>query len=361
MVTNNKLNNVLLSENELKQIEIIKKKRGRKSKKEKELLDKYKLYKEQNGIPETNIKVPKKRGRKPKGGKIIKNTSNSLEQVIEKKTNIILHLKCDDVDFVQNNLISEINYNPTIEPIKAFDEKENTFTDQYYNIEIDSNKIYNDSQNIVQKTYIDNNKLGSIIFKNKQTTDSSITNNNQYEKGIEKNNEIDKQELWNKLKELQYKLHTNNISDKTSNCFRCTCSFDGPPVYIPKCELNGIIEVYGCFCEPECAAGYLFSEPIDNSTKWERYSLLNNLYKKIYNYKKSIKPAPSPYYILDKYYGNLSIDEYRKLLKDESVLIIVDKPLTRVMPEIYQDNNEIPNLSFHTENKKNYRLFRKKK
>ena len=54
---------------------------------------------------------------------------------------------------------------------------------------------------------------------------------------------------------------------------------------------------------------------IDSSTRFERYHLLNFLYCKIYNYSKNIKPAPSPYYTLDKYYGNLSIQEYRKLLK----------------------------------------------
>ena len=103
-----------------------------------------------------------------------------------------------------------------------------------------------------------------------------------------------------------------------------------------------MLEVYGCFCSPECAVAYLKNEDIDNSRKWERYTLLNNIYSKIYDYEKNIKPAPNPFYTLDKYYGNLSIDEYRKLLKNERILMIVDKPMTKVLPELYEENNEIP-------------------
>ena len=52
----------------------------------------------------------------------------------------------------------------------------------------------------------------------------------------------------------------------------------------------------------------------------------NNIYGKIYNYEKSIKPAPNPFYTLDKYHGNLSINEYRKLLFDDrKIYIPLDK------------------------------------
>ena len=98
--------------------------------------------------------------------------------------------------------------------------------------------------------------------------------------------------------------------------------------------------VYGCFCSPECASAYLMEENIDSSTKFERYHLLNNIYSKIYDYKKNIKPAPNPYYFLDKYYGNLSIQEYRSLLKNDRLFLIVDKPLTRILPELHEDNDD---------------------
>ena len=105
-------------------------------------------------------------------------------------------------------------------------------------------------------------------------------------------------------------------------------------------EINSLYHCYGCFCSPECATAYLFNEHVDSAIKFERYHLLNHLYCKIYDYKKNIKPAPDPHYTLDKYYGNLSIQQYRQLLKNERLLLVVDKPLIRIMPELHEDNDD---------------------
>ena len=109
---------------------------------------------------------------------------------------------------------------------------------------------------------------------------------------------------------------------------------------IPKYELKGIYHCYGNFCSPECAASFLMNENVDSSKKFERYYLLNNVYCKIYNYEKNIKCAPSPFYMLEKYYGNLNIQEYRKLLKNERLLLLVDKPLAKLLPELYDENED---------------------
>lgn len=98
---------------------------------------------------------------------------------------------------------------------------------------------------------------------------------------------------------------------------------------------------YGSFCRPECAVAYLMKENIDDSTKFERYHLLNQIYSKVYDYKKNIKPAPNPFYLLEKYYGNMTIQEYRKLLKTEHMLLVIDKPLTRILPELHEDNEDM--------------------
>jgi len=142
------------------------------------------------------------------------------------------------------------------------------------------------------------------------------------------------------LKALEHNLHINNICDKKSACFWCTYDFDNPPVYIPKHFIKETYHVYGCFCSPECATAYLMDENIDSSSKFERYHLMNHIYSKIYDYKKNIKPAPNPYYMLEKYYGNLSIQEYRSLLRNERLFLIVDKPLTRILPELHEDNDD---------------------
>jgi len=323
----------------------IKKKRGRKSKKE--LLE---LQKQGITLKPTNDKentVPKKRGRKPKGGKIITNISVNNENN-EVKSNIILHLKCSSKDIQDNQtFISNINYNPNIESIEAF----NNNDDQFYTIE--NNNEYNDNSSII----IEQGNNNDNCCQNKNNT----CNNN--------NNDVSIKQLWIKLKELQYKLHNNNVTDKKSDCFWCTYKFDNLPIYIPKYEINGNYEVYGCFCSPECACAYLCNENIDNSTRWERYSLLNSLYSSVYNYDKNIKPAPNPHYILDKYYGNMTIEEYRKLNQTNRLLMVVNKPLTRVLPEVFDENDEYPSFTStlnskndkdNNLNKKSYRLMRNK-
>ena len=44
--------------------------------------------------------------------------------------------------------------------------------------------------------------------------------------------------------------------------------------------------------------------------------------------------------MLERYYGNLSIQEYRSLLRNERLFLIVDKPLTRILPELHEDNDD---------------------
>jgi hypothetical protein len=262
-------------------------------------------------------KQPKKRGRKPKGGKIIK--KKELNKKMNKKIstpNIILHLKAST---------KEVNEGG----------KENNQIESYQ---------------FETSTQLNFQKINEISTNKSTVADSDDESDNL-------------QHIWNKLLHLKKCLHHNQLVTKRSACFWCTCSFDNPPIYIPKQKRGETTEVYGSFCSPECATAYLKKEQIDESTRWERYAMLNNIYGKIYNYEKSIKPAPNPFYTLDKYHGNLSINEYRKLLFDDRLLLVVDKPLTKIVPELYEENNEMPNiynnlLSVDSE-KKSYRLKRK--
>jgi hypothetical protein len=222
----------------------------------------------------------KKRGRKPQGGKIIKKPK-PVEQQEEIRSNVILHLKC----FIKDLETDVLNDNCTIQPY----------------------------------------------------TDDGMSNN--YKSVKEPDAVFNGKNLHTKIKELEYNLHTNNVNDKKSACFHDTFPFDNTPFYIPKCYVNNSYNAYGCFCSPECAVAYLFKEHIDTTVKFERYAMLNHIYGKANGYTQNIKPAPDPYYTLDKYYGNLTIHEYRSLFKKEKYFFIVDKPLTRVMPELYEDND----------------------
>ena len=207
--------------------------------------------------------MQKKRGRKPKGGQIIKDSIKKTPKKCNK--NIILHLKVKNTDI---NSIKEYNYYNTTKSVK------------------------NNNTNIIQC----------------------------------------------KLKNLQYDLQTNSIY-KESACFWCTCTFKNSPIYIPKKYLNNKYFVYGNFCSPQCATAYLFKEKLDSTIIYNRYSLLNAMYKNIFTYNKNIIPAPDPHYSLDKYFGNLSIDEYRSLLnKNNTTFTVIDKPISNIFPELHSHN-----------------------
>lgn len=168
--------------------------------------------------------------------------------------------------------------------------------------------------------------------------DYGIVESNGESKPSQADDEQD-MELTKKLRELERRLHHNNVGVHSA-CFWCTHDFLNPPVYIPKHHIRDSYHVYGCFCGPECATAFLMRENIDSSARFERYALLNQLYGKIYDYSHPVKPAPDPHYMLDRFCGNLSIAEYRALFKTNKLLLVLDKPLTRLLPEIHEDNDE---------------------
>jgi len=324
------------------------KKRGRKPKKDKIALDNaLQSDPSSNCIIQPEV-IKKKRGRKPRGGKIIDNINKELNTTII-KSNIILHLRCKIEDLEENGMISALSYDPNINEVIPYNHENNDLS-KYTSANVTTNINPNPNTNTNTNTNT-NFIVGNEVIKN---YGDEVMDENTNESFI---NDIN-----NKLKVLTKNLQTNNIHDKKSACFWCTTSFDNLPIYIPKFELNGVYNCYGCFCSPECATAFLFKETIDTASKFERYSLLNHIYAKIYNYNKNIIPAPNPLYTLDKFYGNLTIQEYRKQLKSERLLLIVDKPLTRILPEIYEDLNDplMNNLELKHNKKRTLMNFRNK-
>ena len=240
----------------------------------------------------------KKRGRKPKGGKILEFViaQDDTPDVIQ---NVILHLKCQSADLTKP-LFSNMG---GVEP----------YTTEACHAPV---------------------------------CDGSDAN------GVQQ-----------KLKNLARNLHTNEINAR-SDCFWCTFAFDTPAVHIPKFQVNGQYQVYGSFCCPECAVAYLMADSrLDTSTRFERYSLLNYMYGKIYGYKRNIIPAPPPHYLLSKFFGDLSISEYRTLIHTDSLILVLDKPICCSYPEILQSNPEfnLPVLNTIKPEETAYRLCRKKR
>jgi hypothetical protein len=292
--------------------------------------------------------VHKKRGRKPKGGKLIVRDTTQICSIAQ-ENNIILHLKCSTADLNNYNqnynqqVLNPTTYNPIAPP-----------DIQTYNNSVDKNIFYSYNSNVNSSVDImnDMDKNYAYLNTNKKCNCGNNSNVDITDDSNLNTDSSNMKEINNKLKHLKMDLYKNTMSDKKSACFWCTYDYDNQACYIPKYKSDGTIFGYGSFCRPECAAAFLMKENIDDSTKFDRYNLLNQIYSKIYNFNKNIKPAPNPYYLLDKFYGNLSIQEYRRLLKSEHMLLVIDKPLTRILPELHEDTDEfILNIYGNSENK----------
>jgi hypothetical protein len=287
--------------------------------------------------------IPKKRGRKPKGGKLVVKESDPVSPLAH-VNNVILHLKCSlsDINVYnedRNTLLSNpLEYNPAVPPsIVTFNDKDTT--DKYAS--------YNNSANDETHT---NNKSDKTAYELPLTMQPEVPhicskcNENVpdfFDSNPDNSDNIQTKDLSSKLKALKIRLYKASNQDKKSACFWCTYEYDNPACYIPKFELNDEMCGYGSFCRPECAVAYLMKENIDDTVKFERYHLINQIYGKASGYNKNIKPAPDPYYLLDKFYGNLTIQEYRKLLKTEQMLLVVEKPMTRILPELHDDVEDL--------------------
>ena len=311
------------------EVVIVKKKRGRKPKSE-----------TQNNITvainETEH-VPKKRGRKPKGGKLILKPTNDMIET-SNIANIILHLKCSmrDIKSKDENMINTLEYNPKVPPSILSYEENNNY------------QQYDDKQSINNLAYV-NNQQNNVKSLSQNVCSKCLSHMEITEQPCNKE-EFNMKDIHQKLKDLKLQLYKNTNPDIKSACFWCTYEYDNPSCYIPKYEMDYEIYGYGSFCRPECAVAFLMKENIDDSTKFERYHLLNKIYSKIYDYKNNIRPAPDPHFLLDKFYGNLSIQEYRKLLKTQHMLLVIDKPMTRMLPELHDDNDEIILNAYGTKN-----------
>ena len=298
-------------------------------------------------IVEQDIIAPKlfkKRGRKPKGGKIITETAPAED--VPYIPNIILHLKCGLNSLKLRNTDNlSTSISDTSETIFHFKHKSSDlgFSD------INDTVVLSDNvqQNKYQDSSLDSETIHMQNIVSRDTDDNPKINKSSVY--VEPDKKCPCKTISKKMRDLSYRLFSNTLLDKRSACFWCTYPFDTQVIMIPKHELNNVYHCYGCFCTPECAVSFLFKEKISMSVRFDRYYLLNFIYGKDDGYNNNIKPAPDPYYTLEKFYGTLNISEYRTALKPLRGFITVEKPMTRILPELHEDlNNE--GLIFEREN-----------
>lgn len=327
----------------------MKHKRGRKSKDSIILLTKIQEYLTKNTEIsfETNEKVVKKRrGRKPKGGKVVVDNKKEINSTLIKLPNIILQLNCSSSELYElnkNNDIKDITcYDPNIEDVKPNEE--------------DSSISKNAFQYKNDNPTPEDNKSNKIMITKTVETNYNTQIKNEVRNEINRN--IDIQNLNTKIVELSEQLE-NNITNDKSNCFWDTEEFNyNNKICIPKYILNDCYYVYGCFCSLNCAVASLFNEDIESSVKWERYALLVQMYSSVLDYDINIIPSPDPKYTLEKFYGNMNIEEYRNLYCLKLYVYIYDKPLICNLPGVFTDKTH--STIMDNDNSK-YKLYRKNK
>ena len=112
--------------------------------------------------------------------------------------------------------------------------------------------------------------------------------------------------------------HTSEVA-----CFWCCHTFTNRPVVLPVRDTGEYLQVMGNFCCPECACAYLFDMRQDSHTRWEQLALLYRVYGEACNGK--IHPAPARN-VLKHFGGNLSITEYRSLIRSHKVRVDIHLP-----------------------------------
>lgn len=238
----------------------------------------------------------KKRGRKPKGGKIINIEKSKLSDTPQ-VSNIILKLRCN-----LDDITNEVEYNEY-----CADDLRST----YCNIDTDNDHC----------AYRDDS-----YEEESQTIVSTTTAKNATDL------------LYSKIKMLQKDLHFNVHNNNHPACFWCTYTYTTQMIHLTNTIINDVHHVYGSFCSPECAVAYLMAEPLDSAVKYERLALFYSLYAGVFDNIEKTKPAPDPHYTLDKFQGTLSIQEYRALLQMDRLFVVINKPLIYNMPELHELN-----------------------
>lgn len=281
------------------------------------------------------VRVAKKRGRKPKGGKIVSTDDVSIDP-LKYSQHVILQLKCS-VDDLNTPIMDNGN-------------------DNDYNTDPFST-VFPSCDSTLLLYPLNQDSEVPLKFVNDFDADTTIT-----DMDFTAPHHLNTKQIWKNIKHLQKQFHYNDLySQKNSACFWCTYDFSNPSIHIPSSFINDIYQVYGNFCSPECGVAFLMNEHIDSSQKFERIQMMNYMYGRIYNYTKNIKPAPNPFFLLDKYYGNLTIQEYRKCFDTDRLLLVVDKPITKLMPELHDESDNITEVNSNalTNNSSIYQVKRK--
>jgi hypothetical protein len=210
------------------------------------------------------------------------------------------------------------------------------------------NILKNDNMLLTQQDLLDN-----LFFDNESTNETTEKediehiedNKKEYEYKKEKENEEDEIKtnkiIKKNLRNIMYEFINSN-ADKTwpdstnTYCWWCCHPFTGAPCALPELYRKEKFYVSGCFCSFNCTASYNFSK--NDDSMWEKYSLLNLMYKKLYNQKFIKITLAPPRETLKIFGGYMSVEEFRdNSLKNEKMFSVIKPPLISIIPKIEEN------------------------
>ena len=321
------------------------KKRGRKPK--------VQLQSENNNESQVEEKIPKKRGRKPKN----KSPEDLVEKIPKKRgrkpKEKVYSIKELPKTFYEENKNETLILHLPINLGEKENEPKPLESSHTNNLSIEEEETSNSEYKLpTQVNFLEDN-IDTKINENSHLLDNDTSNNqsnNNISKEITNNNkawEVDQRNankvLKKNLRNILYEFIDCNKDktwpDKTNiSCWWCCHKFDNTPCSLPyKCKKDKFY-VKGVFCSFNCAASYNFS--LNDDDVFERYSLLNLMYKKLY-YRKFIKISLAPpRESLKMFGGYLSIEEFREnCLNNDKLFNIIDPPLISIIPKIEESVN----------------------
>ena len=124
-------------------------------------------------------------------------------------------------------------------------------------------------------------------------------------------------------------------------CFWCCHQFECTPWGIPVKYFDGKFQLFGIYCSANCTlSGIVHGNQLPENL-WERVSLLNLLYFKVYGIYDNLIPAPDKM-ALKMFGGSLDIADYRRITNSNEKSYTLEFPpcntIIPVLEEIYKKN-----------------------
>ena len=286
--------------------------------------------------------LPSKRGRKPK-------QQNVKKTYITDITNTILHLPIplniiNNIDN-NNNILNNVNqYENNSNILKSYESYESSYYSDFNKSKLYKNDIINidntdnnidniDTYNNIynKKNYKELNNINNFYEENNTELNKNNNINNLFsdiKTNTDINSELHSDELDINSNYYNYVKTYNNIQ---KNIVKCNwCFHDCNEIYKLPYEINSDdIKYFGYFCCPECTIAFNFNE-FNDEYVWERYSLINYLYNSN-NTKLNIAPSRL---LLNIFGGPLSIIEFRDIIKKQQYVNIIYPPQYIICPQI---------------------------